>query len=380
MAEDATSQAPIWPATAATTPAEDSHNTAQLGDAKMPADVAASEGITRLLQGVQTRLYPYRHLWALISFFLGLGSYFLVQRHPGFATGLTALLVATWLLLLTENIWSAYLQHLRSAQQLSRGALKLLVQSVHQEALFFCLPFVLLEWSGGFHYGLFTALVAVSALVSILDPLYFRLVQHKALYFAFHAWVLFLALLLLLPLIGHLPTGQAFEMAAWLTAIFALPSCWQVIKPHSIKRWALVVACLGLLATLPFWGASWVPPLTVSLDHKALALSLDRQQRQPLVEGSVFTPQELTAGLYAYTAIRAPLGLGQSVRHDWYHDGRLVDTIPLQVTGGRAAGYRTWSYKRHFGATPQGSWRVEVRTGKQQLIGVLHFKVVTAGP
>jgi hypothetical protein len=63
------------------------------------------------------------------------------------------------------------------------------------------------------------------------------------------------------------------------------------------------------------------------------------------------------------------------VSHYWFHDGERVDEIPLKVTGGRREGYRTWSHKSHFPGDPVGHWRVEVRTGNDQIIGVLRFEV-----
>jgi len=158
------------------------------------------------LERLNALLFRLRHVWAVGSFSLGLASYFLVERQPWLAAVLTAVLVATWLVLITENIW---LRRFRGTpmEQVAQGALKLMLQGVHQEAFFFSLPFVVLQWSGGAEYFLFTGLVVAGALVSIIDPLYFRLAGHRAWYFGFHAWALFVALLVLLPLIEHKGRG-----------------------------------------------------------------------------------------------------------------------------------------------------------------------------
>ena len=328
----------------------------------------------RWLERLNTLLYRLRHLWAVGSFSLGLASYFLVERKPWLAAVLTAILVCTWLALLTENFW---LRRFRGGgmEPLAQGALKLMLQGVHQEAFFFSLPFVILQWSGGAEYFLFTGLVIAGALVSIVDPLYFRLAGHRALYFGFHAWALFVALLVLLPLIFKWPTNHALDGAALLTALFALPSFWRLGGPRPAYRWVLLLVFSGAIATVPFWGASLVPPLTLSLEQRTMAASINRASRQPLVTGERFSAAELDDGLYAYTAIRAPLGLGQSVSHYWYHDGKLVDRIGLHLTGGRREGYRTWSHKAHLPEPAVGDWRVEVRTDKNQIIGVLRFTI-----
>src|SRR5699024_10394675 len=141
-------------------------------------------------------------------------------------------------------------------ERVSQGVLKLLLQGVHQEAFFFSLPFVVLQWSGGAEYFLFTALVASAAFVSIVDPLYFRLARHRAFYFGYHAWALFVALLVLLPLIFKVPTNRALEGAAWLTALFALPSFWRVGGPRPLYRWVLLGLFSASIATVPLWGTS----------------------------------------------------------------------------------------------------------------------------
>ncbi|EKF73914.1 hypothetical protein A11A3_11172 [Alcanivorax hongdengensis A-11-3] len=326
------------------------------------------------LERLNQLLYRVRHLWAVVSFVLGLSSYFLVQRQPWLAAALTAVLVVTWGLLLTENLWRRRF-HGTAMDNISQGALKLLLQAVHQEAFFFSLPFVLLQWAAGAEYFFFTTLVVAGALISILDPLYFRLARHRGLYFGFHAWALFVALLVLLPLIFHWTTDRALMGAGWLTALFALPSFWGLGGPRRAIRWALLIGVSVIIALVPRWLSPLVPPLTLSLQDEAVALSLDRQQRTPLVSGQAFTAEEVSEGLYAYTAIKAPLGLGQKVYHYWYHEGELVDRIALELHGGRESGYRTWSHKRHIPAAALGHWRVEVRTGAQQIIGVLRFRV-----
>lgn len=326
------------------------------------------------LEALSGYLYRVRHLWALLSFGLGLGSYFLVERQPWLAAVLTTVLVVSWVLLLTEPLWQQRLAG-TAVEGVSQGLLKLMLQAVHQEAFFFSLPFVLLQWSGGAEYILFTTLVVSTALISIIDPIYFWLARHRALYFAFHAWALFVALLVLLPLLLHRSTDSSLAWAGWLTALVALPSFWRFGGPRRWFRWAGLLVLSVAIALAPRWLAPLVPPLTLSLQERAIALSFSREQRQPLVTGSVFSEEEARAGLYAYTAIKAPLGLGQEVYHYWFRNGELVDRIPLKVYGGRESGFRTWSHKRHLPQPLAGHWRVEVRTADNQIIGVVRFYI-----
>ena len=72
----------------------------------------------------------------------------------------------------------------------------------------------------------------------------------------------------------------------------------------------------------------------------------------------------------------APRGLQQQVLHVWWHDGEVVDRIPLEITGGGPEnGYRAWSHKLALGDDPTGRWRVTVITDDGQLIGARRFTV-----
>ena len=117
-------------------------------------------------------------------------------------------------------------------------------------AFFFFLLFVLLQWSGGAEY-FFTTLVISAALVSIIDPVYFWLARHRALYFGFHAGALFVALLVLLPLIFHWRRtrtylGRLADRAVCVTQLLAL---WAV----KWFRWAGLIAVSCVIARPAGW-------------------------------------------------------------------------------------------------------------------------------
>ncbi|MGH8455250.1 MAG: DUF2914 domain-containing protein, partial [Nevskiales bacterium] len=100
----------------------------------------------------------------------------------------------------------------------------------------------------------------------------------------------------------------------------------------------------------------------------------DRQPGFPLENASAATLAG--RGLYAYSAIRAPLGLSEQIVHVWRQNGTVVDRIPLTISGGRSQGYRAWSHKLNFPEEPRGDWEIEVLTAAGQLIGVIRFRVV----
>ena len=146
-----------------------------------------------------------------------------------------------------------------------------------------------------------------------------------------------------------------------------------------MPRWwrgLLVLALLVALGLVGWLARLWVPPATLRLTQVAVSTAMDVEQRAPAHSLRALDAAHLReAGLYAYTAICAPLGLTERVSHVWLHEGREVDRIELDVTGGRTDGYRAWTYKRNFPDDPRGRWQVRVLTADDRMIGTLRFRV-----
>src|SRR5690606_32077932 len=137
----------------------------------------------------------------------------------------------------------------------------------------------------------------------------------------------------------------------------------------------VVVLMLGLAAA--GWMARlWVPPATLRMTEVALTVEMDPRHRSPSERIEQISVDDLRRdGLFAYTAISAPLGLHERVHHIWIHEGREVDRIALDIAGGREQGYRAWTHKRNFPPDPVGRWLVKVVTDTGQMIGILKFRV-----
>lgn len=321
-------------------------------------------------------LRRYYWLWPLISFGSGIFSFFLINRQQTLGAWLALALLLTWLLLSLESLWSWWPRH-REHSSLPRLLATFCAQLTHQETLFFCLPFFLITtvWTSG--QVIFTGLLVLCAIISIVDPLYFRIAEKRRwLYFSYHALCVFAVLLVVGPLLLRLSTGTSLLLAAVVFPLVALPSLISILRPDRAWRWlALVVLAVAIS------GGAWVmrtfiPPATLWIDASALSPSFDTQARQP--QGSMaLTVDNLRArGLYAFTAVHAPLGLNEHIRHVWRHDGQVVDEIDLTIQGGRDQGYRAWSRKQHFGPDSEGAWQVDVVTDAGQRLGVIRFNVV----
>lgn len=325
---------------------------------------------------LMVRARRYRRFLPVAFFLVGVASFVLVDRQARLAGWLAAGMVLGWIWLLGENLFGRLLQRIFT-YRLPPTLLRYAVQAVHQETFFFVLPFfaVTTTWLSG--QAVFTGLVASAALVSIVDPVYFdRLARRRWLYLLFHAFAVFTIALTALPIVFHLTTTQSYAIAVVAMLTFALPSIWSLLPSQAWYRWVLLLLVLGAFGGGLWLLRIWVPPATLWLTEMAVTPSLNVERREPIAPRSTVPEQTLRQrGLYAYTAIRAPRGLDEDVFHVWHHDGRVIDRIRLHIEGGRRAGYRAWSHKRHFPVDSAGRWKVQVVTGAGQLIGVVRFDV-----
>lgn len=332
--------------------------------------------LTRLLELATQLAGRYPGTLALFGFVSGVASFLLVERQAGLARMIAVVMLVSWLWLILENSLRQGLER-RFGWQLPPGLLRYATQMIHQESLFFILPFffVTTTWNSG--QALFTGLLGTAALIAVIDPLYYHwLAPRRWLYLAYHVLTLFGVLLTALPLILHLSTPQAYRLALGVAVVLALPSVGGLF-PDWGRRRLLAIPVLALLIAGAGWlGRTWVPPATLWLTDMAISNRLDDVSRQP-GQGlrQTDSAQLQTDGLYAFTAINAPRGLKERIYHEWRHNGQLVDRIALDIDGGREAGYRAWTHKRNFPPHPAGRWTVRVVTEAGQMIGVLRFDV-----
>jgi hypothetical protein len=317
--------------------------------------------------------YPW--LFALIGFASGVASYVLVERSPEIAQVLALLMLFSWVWLVMENVLKRGAWHVFGIN-VPRPVFRFVAQMVHQESLFFVIPFFLTTTTWATGQTLFTSLLLAAAFVSIFDPLYYGwLAKRRWLYFLFHGVTLFALLLTALPLIFQLPTTESYLWALLLAGLVSLPSITRDL-PQQWKQYSGSAALVVVLAAgLGWWARPLVPPATLWLTEVAITEHFDDASRTPASTLKQLSADELAAGLYAYTAIHAPRGLNERIYHVWYRDNKEVDRIALDISGGRLEGYRAWTHKLNFPEPIEGHWKIRVITAADQLIGVLRFKV-----
>ncbi|WP_199611173.1 DUF5924 family protein [Flocculibacter collagenilyticus] len=322
----------------------------------------------------------YPRLLAVISFMSGVASFFLINRQHKTGGVIAVVLIICWIWLMLENIVVDKInQHF--AIKVPSTLLRYGTQLIHQESLFFVLPFFLITttWDSG--QAIFTGLLVVAALFSVIDPFYYRwLAARRLLFMAFHTLTLFIMLLTVLPIVLHLTTDQSYRYATVATVVLAIPTLFRLAAQSG--RWASILRTGVLIASLAavlWYGRLFVPPATLWLTQ--VHITSEKSEKNESSEGiKTLTDRALhSQGLYAFTAIRAPRGLNETVFHVWKHEGKEVDRIALSITGGRKDGYRTWTHKNNFPADSVGKWQIQVLTDAGQMIGVLRFTVTPEG-
>ncbi|MGF0335332.1 DUF2914 domain-containing protein [Ectopseudomonas toyotomiensis] len=324
-------------------------------------------------------LRRYPGLVALFGFCSGVASFLLVDRQAHLAKVLGVVLLVSWVWLMLENLLRERIAR-RFGFELPLPLLRYGTQMIHQESLFFVLPFFFITttWNSG--QLLFSGLLAIAALASITDPIYYRwLAPRRWLLLIFHSLALFAVMLTALPIIFHLSTPQSYRIALLIATLLALPSLPGLIGFTGWRRIVLLAALPLAMASAGWVARAWVPPATLWLTEVAISDRFDGEQRTPGQSLQQISPEQLRDdGLYAYTSINAPRGLNERIYHVWQHNGREVDRIALDINGGRKEGYRAWTHKLNFPASPEGRWQVRVVTEAGQMIGVLRFDVVAA--
>ncbi|WP_426118726.1 DUF5924 family protein [Pseudomonas sp. DSP3-2-2] len=318
----------------------------------------------------------YPGLIAAGGFISGIGSFILVDRQEGLATWIAVIMLISWVWLMIES--SAVVLFAKVfKREIPTGLLRYGTQMIHQESLFFVLPFffVTTTWNSG--QSIFTAVLGAAGLVSIIDPLYYKwLATRRWLFMAFHTLTLFAALLTALPIIVHLTTAQSYKLALIIAIVLSFPSLISALPMTTWRRGVALVLAVLLMGGAGWLLRSWVPPATLWLTEVAVSTDFDNKNRAPGDSiRQVSASQVRNGGLYAYTAINAPRGLDERIYHVWRHNGKEVDRIALDIRGGRKEGYRAWTHKQNFPADAVGKWQVRVLTEDGQMIGVLRFEV-----
>ena len=309
----------------------------------------------------------------LVSFLAGWVGFALVKRGEGAARWIALIALLGWPWMLAEPFVRRFLE--RRKRGVGKFFANMVSQWLQQELLFFSLPLLIgaTQWDAG--QIAFTTLAASAAILSTVDPVYERYVARRApRRLFFHAYCSWIAALVVLPMVLHLPIEKALPIslaAVFVSLVIALPLSLRALKTR-LTRGAWIVSVVAIPVLL--WAVrDEVPAAGLVVTQARITQSVEE-----LVPGeplSRLTADELQRGVIAFGAIRAPAGLSQKVVFRWKH-GEESERIVAEIHGGREEGFRLYSRKRLFPADPLGWWTVDLLTPQGQLLKRLRFVVV----
>jgi hypothetical protein len=315
---------------------------------------------------------------SLASLTGGLFTLFFFRRglpHVAWIVGYVLLLWIVFALLVTLR--QPLAESGRRSGRLVITAADYTIQSLYHGLLLFVLPAYYASTTLSSLNVFFFLLLVAMAILATFDPWYRAIVHPRPwLGYAFLVVSIFATLNVALPLVG-VPPYIALLPSAFAASLAVTP----VVRRASGRSWVAalrVTLAIGVVAaTLAALGRAWIPPAPLFMARAAImwdVLDLNAIEALPPV---ISAEQVKQRGLVAYTAIYAPAGLRQRVKHVWTHQGHVIEEVGLSpVLGGRREGYRTYSRKTSFPAEPEGRWSVDVVTASGQLIGRLRFRVV----
>jgi hypothetical protein len=132
----------------------------------------------------------------------------------------------------------------------------------------------------------------------------------------------------------------------------------------------LAAAALGLFLIIEFF-RPFIPPAPLSLVSAEFGKSVRSLHIVSPIQSLPTGPGRIAV----LTAIKAPLGLQERVRHLWYLDDKVIFASNyFSVTGGRKEGYRLWTQITWKSGFVGRVLTVDVETQSGQLIGRAQLK------
>jgi hypothetical protein len=320
--------------------------------------------IVAQIEGKQSFLWWLHSIWALL---FGLGVMWLGSKNFTYLRIIVFHIGFIWL----SSLFLPVLINRSFFSPVWRERVRLVInyfnKNFYQQLLFFLLPIYYRSTTMGSRNMVFLVLLSISAVLSTLDIIYDRYLsvrwQLSAIFFAFNLFASINVMLPVLWAVNH-------RWALWISAILALIGFNSMlyrlsgIRGRSAKM-LLAAAALILLITITVF-APFIPPAPLTLASAQFGRSIqglyivNPLDKLPAASGSIFLA----------TAIQAPVGLAESVRHCWRLDGRPLWTSRYySFSGGRKNGYRIWTQITYHRDSQAKSLTVDVETDNGQLIG-----------
>jgi hypothetical protein len=319
-----------------------------------------------------------KQLWWLHSLYallLGIGIMWLGNRNYGFLRFTVLQVSFIWL---SSLVLRRVMESPRLSPRLAgwiRTVINYFNKNFYQQVLFFVLPIYYASATIPSRNFFFVVLVALSATLSSLDLVYDRLLSVRrglnAIFFAFNLFVL---INVTLPVLWSIGNTWAMRVSGVL-ALAGFATLYFPVAPFRGGKRVVIAVSAILLGILIELGRGYVPPAPLRLVWSEFGTEFDRNAMRVAAPVKALEPGG-PVRLYGMTAIRAPLGLKEKVRHRWYLDGKLIfGSAAFEITGGREDGFRLWTICSIEKLSAGEELHIDAETEGGQLIGRARIRV-----
>jgi Protein of unknown function (DUF2914) len=235
-------------------------------------------------------------------------------------------------------------------------------QSLIHYSLLFSAPFYLEACAFTLPQCVFVACFAVAVAIASWDPWCARVLQSPLFGSLLLAFASFVGWNAALPMLGVPHRVSVWASALAVGAGIPLVNVVQGVVGRQ-RAWSIAIgAALPILLLLGAVAA--LPPAPLRVVDAKLGTGVNERTPTGVATRFATSPSELVC----WTAIRAPRGLKDALLHVWSRDGTVLQEVPVDVRGGRRAGFRTWSRLRIARPAP-GRYRCDVITTLGQTLG-----------
>ena len=221
-------------------------------------------------------------------------------------------------------------------------------------------------------------------------------ISNKYLQFSVYFFVNFTFFIFFVPLVTKSISTFMFLISGVisLSTSFALFSYIYRKSPstrdevHYGKLFSLVI---GIYITInTFYFLNFIPPVPLALDTAIVAHDVKKVKDEYIItydrspwykfwrRNNESFIQQPGSNIYVFTSIFSPTDFKKSVMHRWKwfnpntNQWQIMDEITYDITGGRDAGFRGYTYKSNM---VEGRWEVNVLTLDGMVLGVIGFTV-----
>lgn len=242
-------------------------------------------------------------------------------------------------------------------------------KNLYQQMLFFVLPIYYASATVGSRNVIFVLLVGLSAVLSTLDVIYDRhLSANRYLNAGFFAFNLFALINVMLPILWSVSNTMTTRVSGVL-AFLGFVTLGYPVAQSFIRQAALALGAGVLFFALVELGRPFIPPAPLRIASVVFGTSFDGESLRMLAPITELKA-DAAGQLYGLTAIRAPLGLREKLRHRWFENGKLVCASALyDVVGGRTEGFRLWTSCTFGRVASSTNVRLDLETEGEQLVG-----------